>query len=61
MNDYEIIDFLEKKIEETRGDKQEEWVRKYDTFTNRNLFKEHNSLDKLTEVEKVRMEVLKYE
>ncbi|MCS6133287.1 hypothetical protein DWV13_17020 [Clostridium botulinum] len=56
INDYQIIDFLEKKIKETRGEKQKEWVRKYDIFTSRNFFKEHNLLNELTEVEKIRSE-----
>ncbi|MBN1040281.1 hypothetical protein DVW12_16455 [Clostridium botulinum] len=56
MNDYEIIDLLEKKIMITRGAEQEEWVKKYDVFTSRNYFKEHDLLNELTEVEKIRSE-----
>ena len=54
MSDYEIIDFIEKKIEETRGNEQKEWVRKYDIFTNRILFQKYNRVEQLKEVEEVR-------
>ncbi|NFO89537.1 hypothetical protein FDC52_18350 [Clostridium botulinum] len=56
MNDYEIIDLLERKIITTHGAEQEEWVKKYDIFTSRNYFKEHDLLNELTEVEKIRSE-----
>ena len=58
MSDYEIIDFIEKKIEETRGNEQKEWVRKYDIFTNRILFQKYNRVEQLKEVEEVRMFIL---
>lgn len=58
MNDYEIIDFIENKIEETRGNEQKEWVRKYEIFTNRILFQKYNRVEQLKEVEKVRMFIL---
>lgn len=58
MNDYEIIDFIEKKIEETRENEQKEWVRKYEIFTNRILFQKYNRVEQLKEVEKVRMFIL---
>ena len=54
MSDYEIIDFIEKKIEETRGNEQKEWVRKYEIFTNRILFQKYNRVEQLKEVEEVR-------
>lgn len=56
MNDYEIIDLLERKIITTHGVEQEKWVKKYDIFTNRNFFKQRNLKDKLLEVEKIRGE-----
>ncbi|MBN1056949.1 hypothetical protein DVW05_16630 [Clostridium botulinum] len=56
MNDYEIIDLLERKIITTHGPEQEEWVKKYDIFTSRNYFKEHDLLNELTKVEKIRSE-----
>ncbi|NFF89602.1 hypothetical protein FDB55_17345 [Clostridium botulinum] len=56
MNDYEIIDLLERKIITIHGVEQEEWVKKYDIFTSRNYFKEHDLLNELTEVEKIRSE-----
>ena len=56
--DYEIIDFIEKKIEETRGNEQKEWVRKYEIFTNRILFKKYNRVEQLKEVDEVRMFIL---
>lgn len=58
MSDYEIIDFIEKKIEETRGNEQKEWVRKYEIFTNRILFKKYNRVEQLKEVDEVRMFIL---
>ena len=56
--DYEIIDFIEKKIEETRGNEQKEWVRKYEIFTNRILFQKYNRVEQLKEVEAVRKFIL---
>ncbi|WP_252236193.1 hypothetical protein [Clostridium sp. ZS1] len=56
MNDYEIIDLLERKIITTHRVEQEEWVKKYDIFTSRNYFKEHDLLNELAEVEKIRSE-----
>ena len=58
MSDYEIIDFIEKKIEETRGNEQKEWVRKYEIFANRILFKKYNRVEQLKEVDEVRMFIL---
>lgn len=56
--DYRIIELIESKIEHTTGEEQETWVEKYDIFTNRNLFKEHNQVEKLKEVDKIRAEAL---
>lgn len=58
MNDYEIIDFIEKKISETRGEEQEEWVRKHDIFTSRVFFKKYNKVERLKEVEIIRMSII---
>jgi len=52
-----ILDFIDNKIITTRGQEQTEWVKKYDIFTSRKLFKEYNKLDKLAEVEKIRNEI----
>ena len=49
---------IEKKIEETRGNEQKEWVRKYEIFTNRILFKKYNRVEQLKEVDEVRMFIL---
>lgn len=57
MIDIEIIDFLENKINTTNGADQQEWVRKYDIFTSRKLFKKYNRLEDLKEVEKIKNEV----
>lgn len=53
--DYEIIDFIENKIKETRGNEQKQWVDRYDVFTSRTLFAENNSLEKLNEVNEIRI------
>lgn len=57
--DFEIIDFLDNKIENTKGEEQKEWVRKYDIFMNRNLFKQYNQAEKLNEVENIRANISK--
>lgn len=57
-DDYKVIDIIENKIEFTNGAEQKEWVDKYDIFTNRNLFKKYNQLERLKEVDKIRKEVL---
>ena len=57
FTDFEIIDFIENKIEFTRGEEQKEWVKKYDIFTNRNLFKKYDQAEKLREVEEIRAEL----
>ena len=57
MTDIEIIDFLENKINTTNDADQQEWVRKYDIFTSRKLFKKYNRLEDLKEVEKIKNEV----
>ena len=58
IDDYKIIEIIEKKISETRREEQKEWVRKYDIFMNRNLFNQYNQAEKLKEVEKIRNEIL---
>ena len=58
IDDYKVIDIIENKIETTNGAEQKEWVRKYEIFTMRNLFKQYNQLKKLEEVEKIRNEIL---
>lgn len=57
-NDYKVIEIIESKIEATTGAEQKEWVRKYEIFTMRNLFKQYNQLEKLKEVDKIKNEVL---
>ena len=57
FTDFEIIDFIENRIEFTRGEEQKEWVNKYDIFTNRNLFEKYNQTEKLKEVENIRIEL----
>lgn len=57
FTDFEIIDFIENRIEFTRGEEQKEWVNKYDIFTNRNLFKKYDQAEKLREVEEIRAEL----
>ena len=47
INDFQIIDFIEEKIKQTTGEKQKEWVNKYDVFTSRNLFEKYNQADNL--------------
>lgn len=59
INDFQIIDFIEEKIKQTRGEKQEEWVKKYDVFTSRNLFEKYNQADNLKKTEIIRAEILK--
>jgi hypothetical protein len=58
IDDYKIIEIIEKKINETRREEQKEWVKKYDVFISRNIFKEYNQVEKLKEVEKIRKEIL---
>ncbi|MBY7009284.1 hypothetical protein FDC58_15045 [Clostridium botulinum] len=57
--DFKICDILEKKVMTTTGEEQEIWIKKFDIFTNRNLFKQFNLKDKLEEVENIKKEVLK--
>ena len=58
--DIKICNFIDDKMMTTTGGEQKEWVRKYDIFTSRNLFEKFQKFDKLAEVEKIRMELLKY-
>lgn len=58
--DIKICNFLDDKMMTTTGEEQKEWVRKYDIFTSRSLFEKFQKFDKLAEVEKIRMELLKY-
>lgn len=58
LNDYQIADFIEEKILETRSEEQHEWVRKYDVFTSKKLFEKYNQTERLKEVDKIRKEVL---
>ncbi|WP_252249419.1 hypothetical protein [Clostridium sp. VAP23] len=59
INDFQIIDFIEEKIKQTTGEKQKEWVNKYDVFTSRNLFEKYNQADNLKKTEIIRAEILK--
>ena len=56
---YTLIQLLPKKtfIKTLIGEEQKEWVRKYDIFTCKNLFKKYQRFDDLAEVEKIRTEV----
>ncbi|UZP05186.1 hypothetical protein JW813_17640 (plasmid) [Clostridium botulinum] len=59
INDFQIIDFIEEKIKQTTGEKQKEWVNKYDVFTSRNLFEKYNQADNLKKTEIIKAEILK--
>ena len=61
IDDYKIIEIIENKVEKTTGAEQIKWVKKYDIFTSRNLFKKFNQTEKLNEVEKIRNEILSNE
>jgi hypothetical protein len=56
--DMKVYHFIDDKIMTTTGEEQKEWVRKYDIFTSRNLFKKYQRFDDLAEVEKIRTEVI---
>ena len=56
--DLKVIEIIENMIKITIGKEQENWVKKYEIFTLRNLFIENNNLEKLEEVNKIRNQVL---
>lgn len=58
IDDYKIIEIIEKKINETRREEQKEWVKKYEIFTMRIFYNQYNLVEKLKEVEKIRNEIL---
>lgn len=58
MTDSDIQKFLENKINTTTGEEQQEWVNKYDIFTNRSIFVKYNKFGRQLEVEKIRQEVI---
>lgn len=61
IDDYKIIEIIERKIESTTGSEQIKWVKKYETFTSRNLFRKYNETEELIEVEKIKNEILSNE
>lgn len=61
IDDYKIIEIIERKIESTTGAEQIKWVKKYETFTSRNLFRKYNETEELIEVEKIKNEILSNE